>query len=232
MDSNAYAFYSAPSSAHQSRAPSPVLVGPNLAAFQRQQAHGGASALPTRPNPFSMSAGAMPTTVSEPERPQPMINKINPAEGPLSGGTEVSIYGSGFTPSMTVMFGDQEAVTTTFWAEKALVALLPASAQTGTVPVTIAPSQMRQFPSPPGGQGGQPQLFKYVTKPPDLQTMELALRFYSQKETGREDQWQSLAQSAANAWIQQGPNAMIPNGYTGPQNPPFSDQNHDLRFAQ
>lgn len=179
-----------------------------------------------------MSAGAMPTTVSEPERPQPMINKINPAEGPLSGGTEVSIYGSGFTPSMTVMFGDQEAVTTTFWAEKALVALLPASAQTGTVPVTIAPSQMRQFPSPPGGQGGQPQLFKYVTKPPDLQTMELALRFYSQKETGREDQWQSLAQSAANAWIQQGPNAMIPNGYTGPQNPPFSDQNHDLRFAQ
>lgn len=229
MDSNAYAFYSAPSSAHQSRAPSPVLVGPNLAAFQRQQAH-GAGQLSTRPNPFSMSGSSMSNTAAtELDRSAPTINKINPAEGPLSGGTEVSIYGSGFTPSMTVMFGDQEAVTTTFWGEKALVALLPATGQTGTVPVTIAPSQMRQYPSPPGGQAPS---FKYINKAPDMQIMELALRFYSQKETGREDQWQLFAQSAANAWISQGPMSTAHPGYPAPHPGQFADQSNDLRFAQ
>lgn len=228
MDSNAYAFFSAPSSAHQSRAPSPVLVGPNLAAFQRQQAHGGASALPTRPNPFSMGSSGMSNSIAEQDRPTPIINKINPAEGPLSGGTEVSVYGSGFTPSMTVMFGDQEAVTTTYWGEKALVALLPASSQPGTVPVTIASSQVRQFPSPPGGQA---PLFKYANKPPDLQTMELALRFYSQKETGHEDQWQMIAHNAANAWVSQGPMSMGHQGYP-PQAAQFADQSNDLRFSQ
>lgn len=226
MDST-YAFYSAPSSAHQSRAPSPVLVGPNLAAYQRQQAHGGANALPTRQNPFTMSTQSVNSTVQEPDRPPPTINKINPAEGPLAGGTEISIYGSGFGPSMTVMFGDQEAVTTTFWGEKALVALLPANSQPGNVPVTIAPAQ-RQFPSPPAGQA---PVFKYVSKAPDLQTMELALRFYSQKETGREDQWQALAQSAASAWMSQGQPQMS-GGYQPPPNAQFADQSSDLRFAQ
>ncbi|KAL1311117.1 hypothetical protein AAFC00_001321 [Neodothiora populina] len=227
MDST-YAFYSAPSSAHQSRAPSPVLVGPNIAAFQRQQAHGGANALPTRPNPFSMPSQTLTNTLGDPDRPPPMINKINPAEGPLSGGIEVSIYGSGFTPSMTVLFGDQEAVTTTFWGEKALVALLPASAQTGNVSVTIGSGQ-RQFPSPPAGQA---PVFKYVNKGPDLQTMELALRFYSQKETGREDQWQALAQSAANAWMSQGGPMGSGSANFGGQQNVFTEQANDMRFAQ
>lgn len=228
MDSTAYAFYSAPSSAHQSRAPSPVLVGPNIAAFQRQQAHG--PTINNRPNPFTMSGSAMPPAMPEPDRPSPIINKINPAEGPLNGGIEVSIYGSGFTPSMTVMFGDQEAVTTTFWGEKALVALLPASNQTGAVPVTISPSHLRQFPSPPGGQA---PLFNYANKAPDMQTMELALRFYSQKDLGSADKWQSLAQNAANLWVSsaQGPMSNVHSGYPGSQGP-FVDQSNNLHFAQ
>lgn len=235
MDST-YAFYSAPSSAHQSRAPSPVLVGPNIAAYQRQQGHGGASALTTRPHNFTVSGSALAAAMGEPERPPPTINKINPAEGPLSGGTEVSIYGSGFSPSNAVMFGDQEAVATTYWGEKALVALVPASAQQCSVPVTIAPAQRQYTPAP---NTHAPQ-FKYVTKAPDLQTMELALRFYSQKETGREDQWQAVAQSAANAWMSQGQGMAQGGpmgagghpGYAAPQNTQFSDQSSDLRFAQ
>jgi len=170
----------------------------------------------------------MTSALPEPERPPPIINKINPTEGPLSGGTEVSIYGSGFTSNMAVMFGDQEAVATTYWGEKALVALLPASGQPGHVPVTIAPSQMRQFPSPPGGQ---PPLFNYVRQAPDRQTMEMALRFYCQKETGHEDQWQTLAQNAANALVSQGHMSTGPQGYPAPQLGQFADQNNDLRFS-
>ncbi|GAB7357418.1 hypothetical protein MBLNU459_g8347t1 [Dothideomycetes sp. NU459] len=229
MDSAQYqAFYSAPSSAHQSRAPSPVLHGPNLAAFQRQQAHGGANALPTRPNPFNMSGSSMNSVVTDPERPAPSINKVTPAEGPISGGTEVSIYGSGFAPGMEVMFGEQIATATTFWGEKALCCVLPPSQATGPVSVTIAASQMRQYPSPSAGQA---QIFKYTGNNNEMHMMEMALRFISQKETGRPDQWQSLAKGAAQAWINQGPSAIGHTGFQGQQGNNFGDQGQDLRFA-
>lgn len=225
MDSTQYqAFYSAPSSAHQSRAPSPVLVGPNLAAFQRQQAHGGANALPTRPNPFNMSGSSMNSAMAESDRPAPSINKVTPSEGPTSGGTEVSIYGSGFAPGMEVMFGDQTATATTYWGEKALCCVLPPG-QAGPVSVTIAHSQMRQYPSPSAGQA---QIFKYNSNNNEMQMMEMALRFYSQKETGRADQWQAIAQGAAQAWISQGPAA---TGFQGQQGSGFADQGQDMRFA-
>ncbi|THY29142.1 hypothetical protein D6D01_03640 [Aureobasidium pullulans] len=226
MDGAAYqAFYSAPSSAHQSRAPSPVLVGPNLAAFQRQQAHGGASAMPNRQNPFAMSNSAMPNAMSEPDRTHPIINKVTPSEGPPSGGTEVSVYGSGFAPGMEVMFGDQVATATTYWGEKALCCVLPPG-QNGIVPVAIAPSPMRQYSAPPPGQT---QVFNYVGKTSEMQTMEMALRYYSQKETGRADQWQALAQGAANAWMSQGSAAA--SGLQTPQGAPFEGSIADMRYA-
>lgn len=227
MDSTAYqAFYSAPNSAHQSRAPSPVLVGPNLAAFQRQQAHGGANAMPNRQNPFAMSTSSMASTMTEPERPPPIINKVTPSEGPPSGGTEISVYGSGFTPGMEVMFGDQVATATTYWGEKALCCVLPPG-QVGIVPVSIAPSPLRQFSSPPPGQT---QVFNYVGKTSEMQMMEMALRFYSQKETGRADQWQALAQGAANAWVSQG-SATQAQGLQSGQGTPFDGSMPDMRFG-
>ena len=121
-NTNFQAFYSAPSSAHQSRAASPVLQGPNLAAFQRQQGHGPTNNLPIRNNPFAVQTpvSSAPSMSVETERPNPIINKVTPSEGPISGGIEVSIYGQGFTPGMDVMFGDRIATATTYWGEKAL----------------------------------------------------------------------------------------------------------------
>ena len=206
------AFYSAPSSAHQSRAPSPVQMGPNIAAFQRQQAHGGHNTMPIRSSPFVMSQASMPTPSAEPERPTPIINKVTPAEGPTSGGIEVSIYGSGFTPGMEVMFGDRVATATTYWGEKALCCVLPPG-QVGPVAVVIAPSQMRQYSSP---NLGHSQIFKYNSETTETQMMEMALRFYSLKTTGNADRWQTLAQDAANAWVTQGPGAGL-GGFQGLQ---------------
>lgn len=221
LDNSNYAFYSAPSSAHQSRAPSPVLQGPNLAAFQRQQA------MPVRGNPYAVNQ-TTGNQMQEPDRPSPIISKVTPAEGPTSGGIEISIYGSGFTHGMEVMFGDQIATATTFWGEKALCAVLPPR-KMGTVPVTIAPSQSRQMASPT--PSGQAQLFRYTGQRDQTHMMELALRFLSEKQTGNPEQWQALAQSAAGAYINQSAAQSQQSGMQGMQGSHFMTTAPDPRYA-
>jgi len=58
--------------------------------------------------------------------------------------------------------------------------------------------------------------------------MEMALRFYSQKETGRADQWQALAQGAASAWMSQG---SAQSGLQTAQGAPFEGSIADMRYA-
>jgi len=195
-NTNFQAFYSAPSSAHQSRAASPVLQGPNLAAFQRQQSHQvNQNTLPLRPSQFQNQPTSAPPQPVEPERSHPIINKVIPADGPTSGGIEVSIYGQGFTPGMDVVFGDRIATATTYWGEKALCCVLPPG-QVGAVPVTIAPTHGRQY------QNSAPaQAFRYNNENSERQTMEMALRFYAMKLTGSAADWQGSAQNAADLWM-------------------------------
>ena len=67
----------------------------------------------------------------------PIIHKLTPAEGPTAGGIEVTCLGSGFYPGLEVMFGDAQAITTTFWGDGALVCLVPPAQQPGSVLVTF-----------------------------------------------------------------------------------------------
>ncbi|KAF2225161.1 hypothetical protein BDZ85DRAFT_259750 [Elsinoe ampelina] len=220
LDQNGFqAFYSAPNSAHQSRAASPVLSGPNLAAFQRQ--HG-------RPNPFSLSQGnptSAPSQTPAPqadEKPAPIINKVVPSEGPTSGGMEVSIYGQNFVPGMEVVFGDRTATATTYWGEKALCCVLPPSSTLGPVHVSIAGrSNAGNRLSGISGMGPGQATFRYTPEQSDTRMMEMALRFYSLKMTGTEDNWQSTARDAADMWMnaaQGGPETMggtVPGAFPG-----------------
>ncbi|KAF2154925.1 hypothetical protein K461DRAFT_266266 [Myriangium duriaei CBS 260.36] len=187
---NFQAFYSAPNSAHQSRAASPVLQGPNLAAFQRQQGRPGfgLSGPPT-------SAPPQPSIEAD-AKPHPIINKVVPAEGSTAGGIEVSIYGQNFSPGMEVMFGDQRATATTYWGEKALCCVLPPSMGIGLVHVSIAGHSGNRLSGHAPGTN-----FRYTPDTSDVRMMEMALRFYSLKMTGTEDNWQSTAQDAANLWL-------------------------------
>jgi hypothetical protein len=68
-------------------------------------------------------------------RPPPLIHKLVPAEGSITGGTEVTLLGNGFYQGLEVMFGDTEATTTTFWGEKCLNCITPPALQAGTVAV-------------------------------------------------------------------------------------------------
>ena len=69
----------------------------------------------------------------------PTVSSINPAYGPLGGGTNVTVTGSGFTSGSTVFFGGIQASHVNFVSSTSLVATTPAGSL-GTVDVTITAS--------------------------------------------------------------------------------------------
>ena len=68
--------------------------------------------------------------------PQPTITSITPTSGLTSGGTSVSITGTGFTSGATVMFGTVTATAVTVSSSTSLTAVSPAESA-GTVQVTV-----------------------------------------------------------------------------------------------
>lgn len=145
--------YSAPTSAHPSRAPSPTGVRSNVQAYQQQQAQIAQA--------VANGLYGMPLALN-PHRP-PTIHKMIPSEGPKTGGIEVTCLGSGFCQGLEVMFGETRATTTTFWGETSLVCLLPPAAFAGPVSVTFKhqrQQQMQPYPTPPIPK--QQILFTYV----------------------------------------------------------------------
>ncbi|KAG7108282.1 hypothetical protein HYQ44_020346 [Verticillium longisporum] len=85
MDNLAMTMFSAPTSAHPSRAPSPNSLRQSLGGVpQTPMAHGLINGMTFLPGGQSQS------------RPQPTIHKIIPGEGPKMGGIEVTILGGGF----------------------------------------------------------------------------------------------------------------------------------------
>ncbi|KFY09140.1 hypothetical protein V492_05583 [Pseudogymnoascus sp. VKM F-4246] len=175
--------YSAPTSTHPSRAPSPNSMRNSIQAYQQQQAQiaqAVASGLYGMPLPLN------------PQRP-PTIHKMIPNEGPKAGGIEVTCLGSGFCQGLEVMFGDVKATTTTYWGETSLVCLLPPATTGGTVPVTFKhqhQQQLQPFPSPPILK--QQAFFKYVDDD-EQQIIRTALSVLGHKMTGRMEDVRDLA---------------------------------------
>jgi hypothetical protein len=162
--------YSAPASAHPSRAPSPTGLRNGANAAQQQQFS----------QALANSLSYLPIGLNPARPPASVIHKIIPNEGPKSGGIEVTILGGGFYQGLEVMFGDVKATTTTFWGESSLVCLLPPSPVSGAVLVTFkqqAAQSSLQFPTKP-----QP-MFKYVDDD-EQQLMRTALTVLGHKMNG------------------------------------------------
>ena len=176
--------YSAPASAHPSRAPSPNGLRNSVQAYQQQQAQIAQA--------VANGLYGMPLALN-PHRP-PTIHKLIPSEGPKAGGIEVTCLGSGFCQGLEVMFGDSKATTTTFWGETSLVCLLPPSAFAGTVPVTFKhqhqQSQIQPYPTPPIPK--QQAFFKYVDDD-EQQIIRTALSVLGHKMTGKMEDVRDLA---------------------------------------
>jgi len=107
-------------------------------------------------------------------RPAPLIHKLVPAEGSVTGGTEVTLLGNGFYQGLEVMFGDTEATTTTFWGEKCLNCIAPPALQPGIVQVVFKHEHPQYATVPPQSQS-RPSMFTYIDDR-EIEMFRLALR--------------------------------------------------------
>lgn len=182
-------FFSAPSSAHPSRAPSPSsFTRPNTSYFQQQHQQLQLQHQHMTQALSNLQAG-LPTGLN-PQQP-PVIHKLIPAQGPTTGSIEVTCLGSGFCQGLEVMFGDRQATTTTFWGDTSLVCLLPPGIQAGTVPVTFKHVYQGQlsYPSPPPPKNPS---FTYVDDE-DSQLYAEAIRALCGNETGSSENYRTYA---------------------------------------
>ncbi|KAK7204000.1 hypothetical protein BZA70DRAFT_258964 [Myxozyma melibiosi] len=130
--------------------------------------------------PSSMTASAPPADV-------PSLQRLIPTEGPIRGGIEVTMLGSGFRQGLTVMFGEQPAVKTHIWNESTIVAILPPAATSG--PVVVRLKSLTEVNNP---LNESLKLFTYIDDT-DRQLMELALQVIGLKMTGRLEDARQIA---------------------------------------
>ncbi|MFF4485945.1 IPT/TIG domain-containing protein [Streptomyces sp. NPDC001544] len=82
----------------------------------------------------------------------PVVSSVSPTQGPASGGTTVTVTGSGFTGATAVRFGAASATSFTVVSSTQITAVSPPG--NGPVNVTVTTSQ---------GTSSQSVLFTYVT---------------------------------------------------------------------
>ncbi|OAI50293.1 hypothetical protein AYO44_05765 [Planctomycetaceae bacterium SCGC AG-212-F19] len=100
---------------------------------------------------------ALSSEVSATPNATPVVSKLSPTAGPLSGGTKVTISGSGFIGATAVLFGSLPATSFTIRSNGSIVAVAPAGSA-GTVHVTVVTSLGRSTVS-------VADQFTYVARP-------------------------------------------------------------------
>ncbi|KAK4580430.1 SPT3 Dosage dependent suppressor of Ty-induced promoter mutations-like protein [Recurvomyces mirabilis] len=223
------AYFSHPSSAVPSRSSSPVLTQSraNMNAYARHPIQTPTNTMQARQAPYQQQqaqqllqqqqqqmvqagGGAEPETSS-----LPAITRMVPSEGPVRGGTEVSIFGYNFPNGMTVMFGDKAAAST-FYGPQCVLATAPPS-RPGGVNVTLIPPNGQQSTQYVPQQISR-QIFTYKDIL-DPKTTEMALKYYSQQQSGNPAQWMQYGQQAAQQFQQSSYNVRDQGGYgQGPGN--------------
>lgn len=120
----------------------------------------------------------------------PIITKIIPAEGPTTGGIEVTILGQDFTQGIVAQFGEVAAIPTECYSPSTLVCILPPSPTPGPVFVTLRNRFGR--PLMDALRVEQQQLFTYVNTT-DRALMELALQIMGFKMLGKLEDARNVA---------------------------------------
>lgn len=113
------------------------------------------------------------------------ISRVIPAEGPVYGGVEITILGSGFYEGVTCLFGENPAMPTHCWSQNTLVCILPPATSPGTVVVSL-----KEHPIVLDGQ--DVPLFTYFDES-DRALMELALQVVGLKTTGKLEDARQIA---------------------------------------
>ncbi|KAJ7813433.1 hypothetical protein B0H14DRAFT_2853433 [Mycena olivaceomarginata] len=118
----------------------------------------------------------------------PIIHRLIPNSGPTHGGTEVTILGANFHPSLQLdcIFGDTVAGSTQRWSDNTLVCILPPRATPGVVEVWFNNFTKLNDSSNPSS------LFTY-SDDSDRALMELALQVVGLKMTGKIEDAKNVA---------------------------------------
>ncbi|KAJ6499027.1 hypothetical protein C8R45DRAFT_980751 [Mycena sanguinolenta] len=160
----------------------------------------------TRPEPLSCLSFASPPSAAmmqqvmpfiffdsvQPSRsltlPTPTIHRLIPNSGPTHGGTEVTILGANFHPSLQLdcIFGDVVAGSTQRWSDNTLVCILPPRATPGVVEVWFNNFAKMNDSAP------STSLFTY-SDDSDRALMELALQVVGLKMTGKIEDAKNVA---------------------------------------
>ncbi|KAJ7495977.1 hypothetical protein B0H11DRAFT_879652 [Mycena galericulata] len=119
----------------------------------------------------------------------PTIHRLIPNSGPTHGGTEVTILGANFHPSLQLdcVFGDIVAGSTQRWSDNTLVCILPPRATPGVVAVWF-----NNFPKGDESTNPPTSLFTYSDES-DRALMELALQVVGLKMTGKIEDAKNIA---------------------------------------
>lgn len=104
----------------------------------------------------------------------PQVDRLIPTEGPVYGGMDVTLLGSGFYRGLTCLFGERPAMTT-FYNANTLVCVLPPATHTGPVAVSFQEHPFMDQRNP---------IFTYKDAS-DLALYELALQVVGVKMTGK-----------------------------------------------
>lgn len=89
--------------------------------------------------------------------PVPDVTNVQPNVGPLAGGTQVKITGTGFTGASAVDFGSTAATTFTVNSDGQITATSPSGSETVSITVTT--------PGGTSGTGGSAEEFTYTSAP-------------------------------------------------------------------
>ncbi|KAI9368856.1 hypothetical protein BJX61DRAFT_194415 [Aspergillus egyptiacus] len=179
-----------------------LMSGPNSTQASRPGTPGASGRSGFQEQNLNLSLGPVPTTPMWPpltnagNRLPTVIHKLVPAEGSITGGTEVTLLGNGFHPGMEVVFGDTLATTTTFWGEKCLNCLTPPALQPGQVAVVFKhehPSFTQLQQQPQALLPKHQQFFRYIDDR-ELQMYRLALGILGQKLGNQADAFQTAQQ--------------------------------------
>jgi hypothetical protein len=111
--------------------------------------------------PFATSTS---TTTGATAGATPHVSNVDPSTGVRSGGTNVTISGSGFTGASSVRFGTADATSFSVVSDTQITAVVPGYDTTGTVPVHVIGPGGHSQNLVSGGNG-----FKY-TNPPKTTT--------------------------------------------------------------
>ncbi|KAI9792962.1 MAG: hypothetical protein M1816_001284 [Peltula sp. TS41687] len=188
------AFYSAPTSAHHSRAGSPTGIPRTKPSLVSRHGSGGGV---TADDFFDLT----PSSSTWPNPPS--INQLIPSQGPKKGGIDISVVGSGFYQGLEVMIGEKQAATTRFWNENLLVCSLPPADQAGPVFIRFKHDiQPQLMPAPPQQETSvtmtrSPFQFRYLDDDED-RMLRLALTMIGHSITGKVEDAVDVARRIVN----------------------------------